>query len=98
VPERKARRRVIVIAPLWRGGVTQRSGARGVHRDRKPVCDGYSLPVRILDTRKTLPGLRREQKYAVRCGGCHNHRMGLFDAVLIKENHIAAAGSIALRS
>jgi nicotinate-nucleotide pyrophosphorylase (carboxylating) len=53
------------------------------------------LPVRILDTRKTLPGLRREQKYAVRCGGCDNHRMGLFDAVLIKENHIAAAGSIA---
>jgi nicotinate-nucleotide pyrophosphorylase (carboxylating) len=53
------------------------------------------LPVRILDTRKTLPGLRLEQKYAVRCGGCHNHRMGLFDAVLIKENHIAAAGSIA---
>jgi nicotinate-nucleotide pyrophosphorylase (carboxylating) len=52
------------------------------------------LPVRILDTRKTLPGLRLEQKYAVRCGGCHNHRMGLFDAVLIKENHIAAAGSI----
>jgi nicotinate-nucleotide pyrophosphorylase (carboxylating) len=53
------------------------------------------LPVRILDTRKTLPGLRREQKYAVRCGGCYNHRMGLFDAILIKENHIAAAGSIA---
>jgi len=53
------------------------------------------LPVRILDTRKTLPGLRREQKYAVRCGGCHNHRMGLFDAILIKENHILAAGSIA---
>ncbi|WP_296898427.1 carboxylating nicotinate-nucleotide diphosphorylase [Thiohalocapsa sp.] len=53
------------------------------------------LPVRILDTRKTLPGLRREQKYAVCCGGCHNHRMGLYDAVLIKENHIAAAGSIA---
>jgi nicotinate-nucleotide pyrophosphorylase (carboxylating) len=53
------------------------------------------LPVRILDTRKTVPGLRREQKYAVQCGGCHNHRMGLFDAVLIKENHIAAAGSVA---
>lgn len=52
------------------------------------------LPVRILDTRKTLPGLRREQKYAVVCGGCHNHRMGLFDAILIKENHIGAAGSI----
>lgn len=49
---------------------------------------------RILDTRKTLPGLRRAQKYAVRCGGGHNHRTGLFDAVLIKENHIAAAGSI----
>ena len=53
------------------------------------------LPVRILDTRKTLPGLRREQKYAVACGGCHNHRTGLFDAILIKENHILAAGSIA---
>jgi nicotinate-nucleotide pyrophosphorylase (carboxylating) len=52
------------------------------------------LPVRILDTRKTLPGLRIQQKYAVRCGGCHNHRMGLYDAILIKENHILAAGSI----
>ncbi|OGT89839.1 MAG: nicotinate-nucleotide diphosphorylase (carboxylating) [Gammaproteobacteria bacterium RIFOXYA12_FULL_61_12] len=52
------------------------------------------LGVRILDTRKTLPGLRLAQKYAVACGGCHNHRIGLFDAVLIKENHIAAAGSI----
>ncbi len=52
------------------------------------------LPVRLLDTRKTLPGLRREQKYAVACGGCHNHRIGLFDAILIKENHILAAGSI----
>ncbi len=50
---------------------------------------------RVLDTRKTLPGLRRAQKYAVRCGGCHNHRMGLFDAVLIKENHILSIGSIA---
>ncbi len=49
----------------------------------------------ILDTRKTLPGLRLAQKYAVRCGGGRNHRVGLFDAVLIKENHIAAAGSIA---
>jgi len=53
------------------------------------------LPARILDTRKTLPGLRRAQKYAVLCGGCENHRMGLFDAILIKENHILAAGSIA---
>jgi nicotinate-nucleotide pyrophosphorylase (carboxylating) len=50
---------------------------------------------RILDTRKTLPGLRRAQKYAVRCGGCDNHRIGLFDAVFIKDNHIANAGSIA---
>ncbi len=49
---------------------------------------------RLLDTRKTLPGLRLQQKYAVTCGGCHNHRVGLFDAVLIKENHILAAGSI----
>jgi nicotinate-nucleotide pyrophosphorylase (carboxylating) len=48
----------------------------------------------ILDTRKTLPGLRLAQKYAVRCGGGSNHRIGLFDAILIKENHIAAAGSI----
>lgn len=50
---------------------------------------------RILDTRKTIPGLRRAQKYAVTCGGGHNHRMGLYDAVLIKENHIAAAGGVA---
>lgn len=49
----------------------------------------------VLDTRKTLPGLRAAQKYAVRVGGGKNHRIGLFDAVLIKENHIAAAGSIA---
>lgn len=48
----------------------------------------------VLDTRKTLPGLRQAQKYAVCCGGCKNHRLGLFDAVLIKENHILAAGSI----
>lgn len=52
-------------------------------------------PSRVLDTRKTVPGLRAAQKYAVRCGGCHNHRQGLFDAVLIKENHILACGSIA---
>jgi nicotinate-nucleotide pyrophosphorylase (carboxylating) len=49
----------------------------------------------ILDTRKTLPGLRLAQKYAVRCGGARNHRIGLFDAILVKENHISAAGSIA---
>ena len=49
---------------------------------------------KLLDTRKTIPGLRLAQKYAVRCGGGHNHRLGLFDAFLIKENHIAAAGGI----
>lgn len=49
---------------------------------------------RILDTRKTIPGLRSAQKYAVRCGGGENHRQGLYDAILIKENHIAAAGGI----
>ncbi|PRY71730.1 carboxylating nicotinate-nucleotide diphosphorylase [Halomonas ventosae] len=51
--------------------------------------------VRMLDTRKTLPGLRLAQKYAVTCGGGHNHRIGLYDAFLIKENHIAACGGIA---
>jgi len=50
---------------------------------------------RILDTRKTLPGLRLAQKYAVRCGGGDNHRIGLYDAMMLKENHIHAAGSIA---
>lgn len=50
--------------------------------------------VTILDTRKTLPGMRLAQKYAVTCGGGHNHRKGLYDGILIKENHIAAAGSI----
>jgi nicotinate-nucleotide pyrophosphorylase (carboxylating) len=50
--------------------------------------------VKLLDTRKTLPGLRLAQKYAVKCGGCHNHRVGLYDAFLIKENHIMACGSI----
>jgi len=52
------------------------------------------LPVKILDTRKTLPGLRTAQKYATLCGGCTNHRIGLYDGILIKENHIAACGSI----
>ena len=57
------------------------------------LLDG--LPTRLLDTRKTIPGLRVAQKYAVRCGGGRNHRIGLFDAFLVKENHIAACGSIA---
>jgi nicotinate-nucleotide pyrophosphorylase (carboxylating) len=50
--------------------------------------------VRLLDTRKTIPGLRTAQKYAVTVGGCHNHRIGLYDAFLIKENHIAACKGI----
>ncbi|GGB87378.1 nicotinate-nucleotide diphosphorylase (carboxylating) [Marinobacterium zhoushanense] len=50
--------------------------------------------VKLLDTRKTLPGLRMAQKYAVSCGGCYNHRIGLYDAFLIKENHILACGGI----
>ena len=54
-----------------------------------------STGARLLDTRKTVPGLRMAQKYAVHCGGGHNHRVGLFDAFLIKENHLAAAGGIA---
>lgn len=63
-------------------------------------CAGYAARVahtgvRLLDTRKTLPGLRLAEKYAVTCGGCHNHRVGLWDAFLIKENHILACGSIA---
>ena len=62
-------------------------------------CNHYanlvsSTNVRLLDTRKTLPGLRIAQKYAVSTGGCHNHRFGLYDAFLIKENHIAACGGI----
>jgi nicotinate-nucleotide pyrophosphorylase (carboxylating) len=57
------------------------------------IVDGTG--VKLLDTRKTLPGLRLAQKYAVTQGGCHNHRIGLYDAFLIKENHIAACGGIA---
>jgi len=63
------------------------------------ICNSYAnivahTQVRLLDTRKTIPGLRTAQKYAVTCGGCHNHRIGLYDAFLIKENHIAACGGI----
>jgi len=61
---------------------------------RRHVDAVAGLPVKIMDTRKTLPGLRHAQKYAVRIGGGHNQRVGLFDGILIKENHIAAAGSI----
>lgn len=58
------------------------------------VAEVAGTRTRILDTRKTLPGLRMAQKYAVLCGGGTNHRVGLFDAILVKENHIIAAGSI----
>lgn len=68
----------------------------GVASDTRRFVDRVKgTRVHILDTRKTLPGLRSAQKYAVRCGGGINHRFGLFDGILIKENHIAAAGSIA---
>ncbi|MDE0061636.1 MAG: carboxylating nicotinate-nucleotide diphosphorylase [Gammaproteobacteria bacterium] len=63
-------------------------------RTRRCVELVQGTRARLLDTRKTVPGLRLAQKYAVRCGGGENHRMGLFDAYLIKENHIVAAGSI----
>jgi len=61
---------------------------------RRHACALEGPGTKLLDTRKTLPGLRAAQKYAVRCGGGHNHRLGLFDGILIKENHISAAGSI----
>lgn len=69
------------------------SGTASRARHYANLVDGTG--VKLLDTRKTLPGLRLAQKYAVTCGGCHNHRLGLFDAFLIKENHIAACGGIA---
>ncbi len=68
------------------------SGTATVSRRYADLVAGTG--VRLLDTRKTIPGLRLAQKYAVRCGGCHNHRIGLFDAYLIKENHILACGGI----
>ncbi len=65
--------------------------ATKAHQYKQALGDS---PIQLLDTRKTIPGLRSAQKYAVAAGGCHNHRIGLFDAYLIKENHIAACGSI----
>lgn len=67
--------------------------ATAARRFAQTVAD---TAARILDTRKTIPGLRAAQKYAVRCGGGDNHRFGLFDAVLIKENHIAASGTLSM--
>jgi len=69
------------------------SGTATRARHYADLVDGTG--VKLLDTRKTLPGLRLAQKYAITCGGCHNHRIGLYDAFLIKENHIAACGGIA---
>lgn len=63
-------------------------------RTRRYVDEVAGINVKIMDTRKTLPGLRMAQKYAVRMGGGYNQRAGLFDGILIKENHIAAAGGI----
>ncbi len=68
------------------------SGTATLARRYADAVEGIN--VRLLDTRKTVPGLRQAQKYAVRCGGCDNHRIGLFDAVMLKENHIAAGDSI----
>jgi nicotinate-nucleotide pyrophosphorylase (carboxylating) len=68
------------------------SGTATVAHSYAALLEGTKC--RLLDTRKTIPGLRSAQKYAVRVGGGHNHRMGLFDGILIKENHIMAAGSI----
>ncbi len=64
-------------------------------RSRELAAAVAHTECRLLDTRKTVPGLRSAQKYAVRLGGCHNHRSGLYDAFLIKENHIRASGGIA---
>jgi nicotinate-nucleotide pyrophosphorylase (carboxylating) len=68
------------------------SGTATATRALVQILEGTAT--RVLDTRKTLPGLRLAQKYAVRCGGGENHRLGLYDAILIKENHIRAAGGI----
>lgn len=68
------------------------SGTATTARQYAKLVEGTNI--KILDTRKTIPGLRLAQKYAVKIGGCHNHRIGLYDAFLIKENHIAACGGV----
>jgi nicotinate-nucleotide pyrophosphorylase (carboxylating) len=71
--------------------------ASGVATATRAVVDAVAgTGVRIVDTRKTTPGLRALEKHAVRCGGGHNHRFGLFDAVMLKDNHLVAAGGIAV--
>lgn len=69
------------------------SGVATKSREYAKLVEGTNI--KVLDTRKTIPGLRTAQKYAVAVGGCHNHRIGLYDAFLIKENHIKACGGIA---
>ncbi|TVP68461.1 MAG: carboxylating nicotinate-nucleotide diphosphorylase [Nitriliruptor sp.] len=70
--------------------------ASGIATATRAVVDAVAgSGARIIDTRKTTPGLRALEKYAVRCGGGHNHRFGLFDAVMLKDNHLIAAGGIA---
>ncbi|WP_461482600.1 carboxylating nicotinate-nucleotide diphosphorylase [Porticoccus sp.] len=68
------------------------SGTATLSRQYARLVEGTGI--KVLDTRKTIPGMRLAQKYAVKVGGCHNHRIGLYDAFLIKENHIAACGGI----
>lgn len=70
------------------------SGIATLTRQYVKAIDGTNA--KLLDTRKTIPGLRVLGKYAAACGGAHNHRMGLFDAVMIKDNHIAVAGSVSV--
>jgi nicotinate-nucleotide pyrophosphorylase (carboxylating) len=70
------------------------SGTATATNEYVSIVEGMGSTTKILDTRKTIPGLRFAQKYAVTCGGGQNHRIGLFDAYLIKENHIQAAGGI----
>ena len=80
-----AERTALNFVQLLSGTATRTAHYAGLLQDHKTT---------LLDTRKTIPGLRLAQKYAVKCGGGSNHRIGLFDAYLLKENHIAAAGSI----
>ena len=94
VCEIKGRARAILSAERTAINFLQTlSGTATTARQYADAVAGTS--VRVVDTRKTIPALRRAQKYAVAVGGAHNHRMGLFDQILIKENHIAAAGSVA---
>jgi nicotinate-nucleotide pyrophosphorylase (carboxylating) len=93
VSEASGRTQSLLIAERTALNFLQRlSGTATLTRAYVEAVKGY--PCKIIDTRKTTPGLRSLQKYAVRAGGGHNHRLGLYDAALIKDNHIAACGSI----